>query len=97
MTPTTATLPECDVGLEILGGDALTAAEVARLLPRRSGRPLDGRAVGKLITRGVRLGRARVRLEGRRLGAAWWTSRAAIKRFLDRQGEALVAAAPEAT
>jgi hypothetical protein len=94
---TTATLPECDVGQEILGGDAITASDVARLLPRgRSGRALDTRSVAKLITRGVRLGGARLRLEGRRIGAAWWTSRAAVKRFLDRQGEVL-AAAPEAT
>lgn len=69
---------------EILNGDVLSLPAAAKQLPSPRG---AGRAnpstVWRWITTGSRAGGRTVKLEAARLGSSWFTSRAAIARFME--------------
>jgi hypothetical protein len=72
---------------ESLGGDGLSLAEAARLVPAfRPGKPTNASTVWRWSAKGVRLpdGR-RTRLETCRIGGRKMTSRAALGRFIQAQ------------
>jgi hypothetical protein len=81
---------------EIVGGEALSLAQAARLLPSgRLGRPCHPSTLGRWITDGARLpSGAVVRLQAVRLASRWITSRAAVERFLAALTEAAGAPSP---
>jgi hypothetical protein len=67
---------------EVLGGDALTLAAAARMLPPHRGKSTSPRTLWRWHKKGVRTGERRVHLEMARVGTMWCTSRAAMARFL---------------
>ncbi len=67
---------------EVLGGDALTLAAAARMLPPHRGKSTSPRTLWRWHMKGVRTGERRVHLEMARVGTMWCTSRAAMARFL---------------
>src|ERR1700726_1146044 len=67
---------------EVLGGDALTLATAARMLPPHRGKSTSPRTLWRWHMKGVRTGERRVHLELARVGTMWCTSRAALERFL---------------
>ena len=67
---------------EVLGGDALTLAAAARMLPPHRGNATAPRTLWRWHMKGVQTGERRVRLELARVGTMWCTSRAALARFL---------------
>lgn len=72
---------------EIAAGEGVYLSAAARLFPsHRRGRPVSGSCLYRWITEGVRLDDGqRLRLEAARIAGRWVTSRAAIKRFIERQ------------
>jgi hypothetical protein len=82
-----ATVEQPQVIVEILGGDALSLAQAAKLVPAfRTGRPTHTATVWRWSAKGVRLaGGQKVKLETCRLGGRQMTSRAALGRFIAAQ------------
>ncbi len=76
-----------DVATEILNGDGLNPAAAAKLMPpSRKARPVSPQTIIRWITVGVTTKDGRqVRLEGRRIGTTYFTTAAALNRFIARQ------------
>jgi hypothetical protein len=76
-----------DVGAEIMAGDSLSASQAAKIIPHsRLNKPLSPQTVVRWIVSGIKNHDGqRLRLEGKRLGGSWFTSRAAILRWMERQ------------
>jgi hypothetical protein len=62
----------------LMGEGLIDLPTAAKLLPPVDGHPMSTGSLWRWITRG----KAGVRLEGFRLNDEWWTSRAAVARFL---------------
>jgi hypothetical protein len=84
---------ESSIAAEILSGSGLSLGQAARCFPPyRESRPINPTTIFRWITSGVRLpDGTRLRLEARRVGGRWLTSREAIKRFIDAQTPNFVA------
>jgi hypothetical protein len=72
---------------EILAGSGLNLGQAARCFPSyRDSKPVNPSTIFRWIMSGVRLADGmRLRLEARRVGGRWLTSRQAIQRFIDEQ------------
>jgi hypothetical protein len=72
---------------EILSGSGLSLGQAARCFPPyRESKPVNPSTIFRWITTGVRLqDGSRLRLEARRVGGRWLTSREAVQRFIDAQ------------
>jgi hypothetical protein len=77
--PTTTASGLSTISSEILRGESIPDAEAAAMLS------VARRAVRDLIVRGVVVNGTRIKLEGRKVGGRWRTSKAAVERFLERQ------------
>jgi hypothetical protein len=90
---------EADITNEILSGSGLNLGQAARCFPPyRESRPVNPCTIYRWITSGVRLPNGtRLRLEARRVGGRWLTSREAVRRFIDEQTPSIdTASAPRA-
>ena len=82
-----AILDRLQVIKEVLGGDGLSLADAAGLVPAfRPGRPTNAATVWRWAAKGVRLpDGTRIKLETCRIGGRQMTSRAALGRFIAAQ------------
>jgi hypothetical protein len=67
----------------VLDESRLTITDAAKLFPGRSGETVTRQTVHRWGKLGTLVNGRRVKLEMRRVGAAWWTSREAVQRFVD--------------
>jgi hypothetical protein len=67
---------------EVLAVDALTLSAAARTLPPHRGKCTSPRTLWRWHHKGVQTGERRVHLEMVRIGTMWFTSHAALARFL---------------
>jgi hypothetical protein len=88
---------ESPITHEILSGSGLNLRQSARCFPPyRENRPVSPSTVFRWIRSGVRLpDGTQLRLEARRLGGRWLTSREAMRRFIDAQTPPFVEATPQ--
>ncbi len=94
-----AAMSESSITQEILSGSGLNLGQAAQCFPPyRESRPVNPSTIFRWIISGVRLpDGARLRLEARRVGSRWLTSREAVRRFIDAQTPNLDATATQRT
>jgi hypothetical protein len=80
-------LSESSTTNEIMNGSGLNLAAAAHVFPPyREGTSVNPSTIYRWITTGVRLpDGSQLRLEARRIGGRWLTSREAIQRFIEAQ------------
>src|SRR5262249_39553753 len=83
----TTAVTESTITQEILSGSGLNLGQAARCFPPyRESKPVNPSTIFRWITNGVQLpGGARLRLEARRVGGRWLTSREAVQTFIAAQ------------
>ena len=73
---------------ELMAEGLIGMGEAARLFPGADGRPTSRWSVARWVGAGVTVRGERIRLEGVRVGGRWFTTAAAVARFVDRQTRA---------
>lgn len=77
----------------VLDETRLAVADARKLFPGRSGAHPTRQTLHRWRTRGMLVNGVRVRLEMRRVGATWWTSKEAVQRWLEATNPAIPAGA----
>jgi hypothetical protein len=76
------------VQIDIADGDGKTFSQLSRLLPGSRGKPCSPSTLWRWATEGIALpGGGRSYLEVARLGCRWYSSRAALLRFMAQQNQ----------
>lgn len=76
------------MSVETIAENGLTCREAVRYFPTRNGQRMSLRTIHRFIADGLlSLSGERVRLKAWRVGRAWYTTKAAIKEFIERLNE----------
>lgn len=74
--------PDAGRLMSVLDENKLTFSDAAKLIPGRYGEPTR-QSLRRWAAVGILVNGQRVKLEARRVGGTWWTSKEAVARFID--------------